>query len=110
MVTRTWTPSQVVRSLRIALTGSRGRARAETVLKAFGRAVVFGASRAPSSAAMLQRCVDSELARDIRGSYFFTVQSRSAGFTADSTLGFNRVNSWWRRRAKALAVPCASEI
>ena len=73
MVTRTWTPRQVGRSLRIALSGSRGPARAEAVLKACGRAVVFRTSRAPSSAATLQRCVDIELARDIRGSYFFTV-------------------------------------
>lgn len=75
-MTRTWTPSQLVRSLRIAPTGSRGRARAEAFLNAFGRAVVFDANRAPSSAT-LQRSVDIELARDIRGSNFFTVQPRA---------------------------------
>ena len=73
MVTRTWTPTQVSRSIRIALSGSRGTARTEAVLKALGRAVVFRTSRAPSSAETLQRSVDIELARDIRGSYFFTV-------------------------------------
>ena len=74
MVTRTWTPKQVLRSLRVALSGSRGgRARAEAVLHALGRAAVFRTSRAPSSAATLQRCLDIELARNIRGSYFFTV-------------------------------------
>lgn len=73
MMTRTWTPGQVVRSLSSALSGSRGKDRTEAVLKACGRAVVYGTSRAPSSAATLQRCIDIELARDVRGSYFFTV-------------------------------------
>jgi hypothetical protein len=73
MVTRTWTPAQVSRSIRIAVSGSRGAARAEAVLKALGRVVVFRTSRTPSSAATLQRSVDIERARDIRGSYFFTV-------------------------------------
>lgn len=73
MVTRTWTPRQVLRSIHIALSGSRGTARSEAVLKALGRAVVFRTSRAPSSTATLQKCVDIELARDVRGSYFFTV-------------------------------------
>ncbi len=73
MVTRTWTPSQVVRSLGTALSGARGMDRTEAVLKACGRAIVYGTSRAPSSAATLQRCIDIELARDVRGSYFFTV-------------------------------------
>jgi hypothetical protein len=73
MMTRTWTPGQVVRSLAFALSGSRGKDRTEAVLKACGRAVVYGTSRAPSSAATLQRCIEIELARDVRGSYFFTV-------------------------------------
>jgi hypothetical protein len=73
MVTRTWTPGQVLRSMRIAVTGSRGAARAEAVLKALGRTVVFHTSRAPSSAETLQRCVDIEVAREVRGTYFFTV-------------------------------------
>jgi hypothetical protein len=73
MVSRTWTPSQVVRSLRTALSGARGMDRTEAVLKACGRGIVYGTSRAPSSAATLQRCIDIELARDVRGSYFFTV-------------------------------------
>src|SRR4051795_11149897 len=58
MVTRTWTPRQVVRSLGIALSGSRGRAPAEAVLTACGLAAVFRTSRVPSSAATLQRCIE----------------------------------------------------
>jgi hypothetical protein len=73
MMTRTWTPNQVVRSLRLALHESRGRDRTEAVVKACGRALVYGTSRAPSSAATLRRCIDIELARGVRGSYFFTV-------------------------------------
>jgi hypothetical protein len=73
MVTRTWTPTQIARSIRIAVSGSHGTARAEAVLKALGRSVVFRTSRAPSSAPTLQRSVDLELARDVRSSYFFTV-------------------------------------
>jgi hypothetical protein len=84
MVARTWTPRQVARSIRIALTGSRGTARAEAVLKALGRAAVFHTSRAPSSAETLQRCVDIELARDVRGTYFFTVYPRSRASWYDS--------------------------
>jgi hypothetical protein len=94
MVTRTWTPRQVARSIRIALSGSRRTARAEAVLKALGRAVVFRTSRAPSSAATLQRCVELELARDVRGSYFFTVYPPGRAswydsvYTADDSLVF----------------------
>jgi hypothetical protein len=73
MVTRTWTPTQIARSIRIAVSGSRGTARAEAVAKALGRTVVFRTSRAPASATTLQRSVDLELARDVRSSYFFTV-------------------------------------
>jgi hypothetical protein len=84
MMTRTWTPGQVVRSLGLALSGSRGRDRTAAVLKACGRAVVYGASRSPSSAATLQRCIDIELARDVRGSYFFTVHPPGRGSWYDS--------------------------
>jgi len=94
MVSRTWTPSQVVRSLRTALSGARGMDRTEAVLKACGRGIVYGTSRAPSSAATLERCIDIELARDVRGSYFFTVHPPGRAswydsvYTADDPLLF----------------------
>lgn len=94
MMTRTWTPNQVVRSLSSALSGARGKDRIEAVLKACGRAVIYGASRAPSSAATLQRCIDIELARDVRSSYFFTVHPPGRAswydsvYTADDRLIF----------------------
>lgn len=87
MVTRTWTPTQIARSIRIAVSGSRGTARAEAVLKALGRTVVFRTSRAPSSAATLQRSVDLELARDVRSSYFFTVYPPGRPSWYDSVYG-----------------------
>ena len=89
MVTRTWTPRQVGRSIRIAVSGSRGTARAEAVLKALGRVVVFRTSRAPSSAATLQQCVDMELGRDVRGSYFFTVYPPGRASWYDSVYALN---------------------
>src|SRR4029077_12241321 len=94
MVTRTWTPRQVLRSIHIALSGSRGTARGEAVLQGLGRAAVFRTSRAPSSAATLQKCVDIELARDVRGSYFFTVYPPGRAswndtvYTVDASLFF----------------------
>ena len=102
MVTRTWTPRQIVRSLHIALSGSRGRARAEAVLKACGRAVVFRTSRVPSSAATLQRCIDIELARDIRGSYFFTVHpaGRASWYDSVYTVDDRLVFGDQRRRVR----------
>jgi len=102
MVTRTWTPRQVGRSLSTALSGSRGRARAEAVLKACGRAVVFRTSRAPSSAATLQRCIEIELARDIRGSYFFTVHppGRASWYDSVYTVDDRLVFGDQRRRVR----------
>jgi hypothetical protein len=102
MVTRTWTPRQVLRSIRIALSGSRGTARAEAVLKALGRVVVFRTSGAPSSAATLQRCVEMELARDIRGSYFFTVYppGRASWYDSVYTVDDSFVFADRRRRVR----------
>jgi hypothetical protein len=102
MVTRTWTPRQVGRSLRNAVSGSRGSARAEAVLNACGRAVVFHTSRAPSSAATLQRCIDIELARGIRGSYFFTVHppGRASWYDSVYTVDDRLVFHEQRRRVR----------
>ena len=102
MMTRTWTPSQVVRSLGVALSESRGRDRTEAVLKACGRALVYGTSRAPSSAATLQRCVDIELARGVRGSYFFTVHppGRAAWYDSVYTVNDRLVYGDERRRVR----------
>jgi hypothetical protein len=102
MVTRTWTPRQVSRSIRIAVSGSRGTARAEAVLKALGRTVVFRTSRAPSSAATLQRSVDIELARDIRSSYFFTVYppGRASWYDSVYTVDDSFVFGDQRRRVR----------
>lgn len=78
MVTRTWTPKQVARSIALAATGSAARPlsgmdRAAAVARAVGRAAKYRTSFAPSSAETLQRCVDIETARGVTASYFFTV-------------------------------------
>jgi hypothetical protein len=102
MVTRTWTPRQVMRSIRIALSGSRGTARAEAVLKALGRTVVFHTSRTPSSAATLRRCVDIELERGVHGTYFFTVYppGRASWYDSVYTMDDNFVFGDRRRRVR----------
>jgi hypothetical protein len=78
MVARTWTPTQIARSLRLAATGSGPRRigaadRAAVALRALGRAVKYRTSFAPSSAETLQRCVELEASRGVTASYFFTV-------------------------------------
>lgn len=78
MVTRTWTPRQIARSIRLAATGSAYRPltatdRALAVARAFGRAARFRTRFAPSSAETLQRCVEIEIGRGVTASYFFTV-------------------------------------
>ena len=102
MMTRSWTPNQVVRSLGTALSGAHGKDRTEAVLKACGRAVVYGTSRAPSSAATLQRCIDIELARDVRGSYFFTVHppGRASWYDSVYTVNDRLVFGDQRRRVR----------
>jgi hypothetical protein len=91
-----------MRSIRIALSGSRGTARAEAVLKALGRTVVFHTSRTPSSAATLRRCVDIELERGVRGTYFFTVYppGRASWYDSVYTVDDNFVFGDRRRRVR----------
>jgi hypothetical protein len=103
MVTRTWTPKQIGRSLHIALTGSRdGPSRAEAVLRALARPLRFRVSSAPSSAATLQRCMEIELARDVRASYFFTVYppGRASSYDCVYTLDDDLLFRGERRRVR----------
>lgn len=78
MVTRTWTPRQIARSLRLAWRGSGygpipAADRAAAVVRGLGRAVRYRTSFVPSSAETLERCVDIETSRGVTASYFFTV-------------------------------------
>lgn len=76
MVTRTWTPAQLSRSLKLAAAGGRQAGPAERVLAlahAGGRAARYGARLAPSAGATLERCVEIERSRGVGASYFFTV-------------------------------------
>jgi hypothetical protein len=105
MVTRTWTPRQLLRSLRVALSaGGGGRARSEAVLRAVGRAVVYGTSDAPAAASTLERCVEIELARGVKGSYFFTVYppGRLSSYDCVYTLNDSFTYRGQRRRVRDL--------
>jgi hypothetical protein len=78
MMTRTWTPKQVARSIKLAATGAAADDlgpvdRATAVVRAVGRAARFRAEFVPSSAETLERCVELESSRGVTGSYFFTV-------------------------------------
>lgn len=80
MVARRWTASQHARSLSVALRGSAGDAGEEVALRrvwaaarALGRVPYFGVARAPDAGDTLERSVDLEQSRGVRGSYLLTV-------------------------------------
>jgi hypothetical protein len=83
MVARRWTATQHARSFSVALRGSTGstfgsgreaaRRRAGAAMRAAARVPYFGVSTAPDTADTLERTVELEESRGVRGSYLFTV-------------------------------------
>ena len=83
MVARRWTASQHARSLSVALRGSTGstaesrrevaQRRAGAAVRAAARVPYFGVAAAPDTADTLERTVELEESRGVRGSYLFTV-------------------------------------